>query len=556
MISELSVKNLALIEDIHVEFDKGLSIFTGETGAGKSILIEAIGLLLGDRADADMVRSGADEADVTGVFAFAKVPAALKRLLDDAGVDCAEGQIVVRRRIARAGGRNRVLINQTHLPLGVLKQAGDLLIDFHSQHEHQSLLVPETACVIVDALPQVSSVRRDYDAAYQRFVSAQEALDKHLRDAAALSERREFLEFQHNELSALGLAPGEEEDLERELLLLSTTADRLRSIADIAAALGDGDAAINDRLGAVRKRLETLAKLDDSVSPWLTDVEGAARVLAELETFCGSYGDVGLSSADPNRIEEINSRLAKIQRLKKKHACTLAQLIDKAADLKRSLDALGNSASDRKELEKARDVARTGCLDKGKDLTRVRAKATRAFDAQISAHMATLGFDRGVWKTDFRALEQPGPSGMESIEFLVQTNPGEPLLPLIKIASGGEIARLMLAIKSVVAAHDHIPILIFDEVDSGIGGVLANEVAAALRGLSTSHQVICITHLHQIASTADHHFHVYKESAGARTVTRVEELTGDRRVAEIARMLGGESEIARKHARELLKGAR
>lgn len=551
MIRELSVKNLALIEDLTVEFDRGFSIFTGETGAGKSILIGAIGLLLGDRASSEMVRSGAEEAEVTGVFELDTIPTAVRALAEQSGVRIEENALVVRRRIA-VSGKNRVHLNDQPVQLSLLKEIGDHLVDFHSQHEHQSLLKPETAYAIVDGLPRVAPACAAYREAFVAFTHARERLDEHMRTAAELAQKRDFLEFQHKELSSMNLREGEEDELESQLRLLSTVADRTRCITEIQGLLTDGDNALSATVGRIAKRLEVLSKHDPSVADWLPDVQSAATTFSELETFCGSYGEKILGDADPARIEEINARLARIQRMRKKYGMDVAALIRKQAEVAADLLSFENVGADEQLLRREHAAAEAACRAKGELLAQARMKACEDFDRRVGRQMISLGFTGGKWKTSFSPVPEPRETSLEEIEFTVQTNPGEPFLSLIKTASGGEISRLMLAIKSVVAEHDRIPVLIFDEIDTGIGGVLANEVGKAMQSLAQSHQVICITHLHQIASLARHHYRVYKEVSAKRTVTRVARLSHADKVIEIARMLGGESEITLQHARQLL----
>ena len=551
MLRELHVKNLALIDDLRIRFEPGFSIFTGETGAGKSILIGAIGLLLGERASSEMVRSGFDEADISGVFELAGASRAFEKLCADAAIPLDEGAIIVRRTISRAG-RNRIYVNQVPLPLATLKQIGDALIDFHGQHEHQSLLNPDAHREIIDALPRVAGPRAEYDAGYRAYAAARAELDEFNLRARELAEKRDMLEFQYQEIHALGLRPGEEEQAENELALLSSSADRARLAAEIAAILSNEQASPGIQLGAVKKRIESLAKFDASVTAWLRDLDGALATVSELERFCASYADAASDGADPARIEALNGRIARIQRCRKKYRCTPDELIAKEEQLAADLRCVQNIEGDRSLLEKKERAAYEACSAAGLRLSESRAKAAADFDRRVSSQMERLGLAGGVWKTRFAAFDAPAPEGLEAVEFFVQTNPGEPPLPLVKTASGGEISRLMLAIKAVVAGHDRVPILIFDEIDTGIGGMVANEVAQALYALRASHQVVCISHLHQIASIADHHYHVYKEETGGRTVTRVKKLEDGEKVDEIARMLGGDSEIAKKHARELL----
>jgi DNA repair protein RecN (Recombination protein N) len=553
MIKELRIKNLALIDNVLVEFESGFSVFTGETGAGKSILIGAIGLLLGERASAEHIRSGSEEAEVSGVFELHPMQKQLSDLFADNAIASEGGTCIVRRVIARSG-KNRVFINQVPVPLSVLKTVGDQLIDFHGQHEHQSLLDPQNALRIVDRLPGVGKEVDGYNRAYASYVEARGALSAHDRRCADLAEKRDVIEFQYNELKNLGLSEGEETTLEEELALMSSSAQRLECVSAINNLLTGDESAISNRIGTIKKNLESLSRFDPSALPWIRDLDNAASVFSELESFCGEYLEKNETRVDPARLDRINDRLAKIQRLKKKYALGgFDGLLQKQRQLKGDLDALVNTEADRSVLQRQAASSLDECMKAGGALSGARRKQAASFDKAITAEMAKLGFLGGLWRTDFVAQDGPQAFGLEDAAFSVRTNVGEPVLPLIKIASGGEISRLMLAIKTVMASHDHIPILIFDEIDSGIGGVLAREVGRALSALSATHQLLCISHLHQIASMADHHYHVYKETQGQRTVTQVKKLSHQEKVVEISRMLGGDSAISKKHAQELLE---
>jgi DNA repair protein RecN (Recombination protein N) len=553
MIKELRIKNLALIDNVLVEFESGFSVFTGETGAGKSILIGAIGLLLGERASAEHIRSGSEEAEVSGVFELHTMQKNLSDLFADNAITSEGGTCIVRRVIARSG-KNRVFINQVPVPLSVLKTVGDQLIDFHGQHEHQSLLDPQNALRIVDRLPGVGKEVDGYNHAYASYIKARDALSAHDRRCAELAEKRDVIEFQYSELKNLGLSEDEESTLEEELALMSSSAQRLECVSAINNLLTGGESAISNRIGTIKKNLESLSRFDPSALPWIRDLDNAASVFSELESFCGEYLEKNETRVDPARLDRINDRLAKIQRLKKKYALGgFDGLLQKQRQLKGDLDALVNTEADRSVLQRQAASSLDECMKAGGVLSGARRKQAASFDKAITAEMAKLGFLGGLWRTDFVAQDGPQAFGLEDAAFSVRTNVGEPVLPLIKIASGGEISRLMLAIKTVMASHDHIPILIFDEIDSGIGGVLAREVGRALSALSATHQLLCISHLHQIASMADHHYHVYKETQGQRTVTQVKKLSHQEKVMEISRMLGGDSAISKKHAQELLE---
>ncbi|MDR0331755.1 MAG: DNA repair protein RecN [Chitinispirillales bacterium] len=556
MIRELRIKNLALIENLTLGFEGGFTVFTGETGAGKSILIGAIGLLLGERASSEMIRSGCDDAEVCGCLEIENFRPKLQRFLKEAGIETDEGCLIIRRNISRAG-KNKILVNQIPLPLSSLKSLGDLLIDLHGQHQHQSLLNEEAHVDIVDALPQTYEARSAYAFLYNAFSAAKQELHDAQRAARELADKRDVLEFQFRELSALDPQRGEDETLEQELSLLSTSAQRSECAKEILVLMGSaetdgGGASIPKKLAQIKRHLETLSKYDPSVAPYIGELESVLSTCSDLDLFCSKYIET-MGGGPQGRMEEINARLAKIQRLKKKDSCGINELIDKKEQLAKNLSLLNNTDADIEALQKNAEKARNLCVAAASALTAARKSALSEFDREVTRRMELLGFNGGEWKTALTPTAEPAPKGMEEIRFLVRTNPGEPHLPLAKTASGGEVSRLMLAVKSILAEQDEIPVLIFDEIDTGIGGVLAKEVAKALYSLSSTHQVLCISHLHQIASSADHHYLVTKKTIGGRTVTEVVPLGIDARTTEIARMLGGESEITVKHARELLR---
>ncbi|MFP4240684.1 MAG: DNA repair protein RecN [Chitinispirillaceae bacterium] len=553
MIRDLRIKNLALIEDLTLEFRNGFTVFTGETGAGKSILIGAIGLLLGERASSEMIRSGKEEAEVSGVMEIRSFRSRLENFLAESGIEAEDGCIIIRRKLSR-NGKNRVRINQIPVPLSTLRRLGDMLIDLHGQHQHQSLLDETTHVRILNTLPGVKEPADTYNQTYRNYLKAQELLKSERKKAKELADKRDILEFQLKELKTLNAQKGEEEELEEELNLLSSSAERIACANDILETMNSGNGeTLQKKLSHIKRKLEAFSKYDTSIQPWVNDIDGVISICSELDLFCATYLQQIGTSSNQNRIEEINSRLAKIQRLKKKYVCDLDELIQRKENIQNDLDSISNSDAQLDLLESEQKKAREACMSAAHKLTQARIKAADEFDEKISGRMNRLGFKDGLWKTDLRKTSEPGREGLETVHFLVRTNPGEPFLPLAKTASGGEISRLMLAVKSILAENDEIPVLIFDEIDTGIGGVLAGEVSKALYALSNTHQVLCISHLHQIASSADHHYKVTKSVSGGRTVTLVESLDDSRRVDEIARMLGGESDISRKHAEEFLK---
>jgi DNA repair protein RecN (Recombination protein N) len=538
---------------LSIEFNNGFSVFTGETGAGKSILIGAIGLILGERASAESIRSGSTESEITGIFELDNASQPLKKQLEEADITLEDNTLIIRRIISKTG-RNRIQINQVPVPLSTLRAIGDHLVDFHGQHEHQSLLKQETACVLINNLPEINPVWKKYQSSYTGYIAERCNLENFDKKAAAIAEKRDMIEFQYNELTDMELQLDEERNLEDEFKLISSITERLECVSSIHSIIEDnGDTiSLERQISAIRKNLSTLQKFDSSVAPWLSDIENSITFFSELNTFCTSYLNDTQKGANPVRLEQINSRIAKIQRLKKKYRCSFNGLIDKQANLKKQLDSIENMEADRSVLEKKLVQVQKQCQECAEKLSYIRKKTSVQFDKAITKQMEKLGFPGGKWKTTFIPEQGLTPNGLEHMVFEVRTNIGEPFLPLIKTASGGEISRLMPAIQTILASQHNIPILIFDEIDAGIGGLLAKEVADSLYKLKESHQVLCISHLHQIASIADHHYHVYKTSDEDRTITRVSILDEKDKIEEISRMLGSDSTISKKHAKELL----
>ena len=371
MIRELHIKNLALIEELHLELNSGFSVFTGETGAGKSILIGAIGLLLGERASTDLIRNGFDEAEVSGVFELNSPTKPLTDLLGELNIEYDEKELIIRRKITR-NDRNRVHINQIPVPLSALKKIGDLLIDFHGQHEHQSLLNEENHLLIIDNLPGVKEVKESYSGLFESWQKSQTALEELEKKTRALAEKRDFLEYQFKELKSLELRSGEENELESELSLLSSSTERTKYTEEILSLLGGSADSMQKRISSIRKRLDFLQKYDTSFSQWVIDIENAINLFSELETFCSSYLSGIADNADPARIEHINSRLAKIQRLKKKYSCDVDKLIEKQNSLQQDLASIENFDADRIFLEKKTEAALKECTDAAKKLHEAR----------------------------------------------------------------------------------------------------------------------------------------------------------------------------------------
>jgi DNA repair protein RecN (Recombination protein N) len=554
MLRFLSIRRLAVIDAVEVEFDAGLNVLTGETGAGKSILVEAVGLLLGGRASADLVRTGEDTATIEAIF-------------DSGGAGVGEpvGELIVRREIT-AQGRSRAFINGELVTAGALKDLSSRLVELHGQHEHQTLLDPTSHLSLLDEFGAHDELRVSTATAYDTLRASAEAL-AHLRRAAAdRGARQELAAFQLAELDRASLPaahgtgePGEDEALAATRQVLANAERVERLCTESYASLYENDDAVLGALGAVWRRVTELAELDPRFQPYLDARDGIKSQLEDLAMFLRRYAD-GIE-ASPARLQQIEERLALLERLKRKYGPTLAEVIAKRAELRSEVDDLEHSDERLVELERDRAAARGAFLRSAGALGKARRAAAADFARKLEALLAELAMER----TKFEVRFSPDPlaesawsaQGIDQGEFFVSPNAGEDLRPLARIVSGGELSRVMLALKTLTAQAkgDGAPGLIFDEVDAGIGGRVADVVGQKLRGLGATFQVLCITHLPQIAAAADTHFQIEKRVAGGRTRTSVVRLDDNGRVEELSRMLGGAgvTDTVRESAREMLK---
>jgi len=525
MIRYLSVTNLAVIDRLELEFGPGLNVLTGETGAGKSILVGAVGLLVGGRASADLVRTGEETAAVQAVFE------------QPDGVE-----LIVRREIS-AQGRSRAFVDGALVTSAALRDAAGWLVDLHGQHEHQVLLDPAAH---LDLLDEFAGLTPDRDEVAAAFRAWQQVRDERARLAATEQQkaaRAEFLVFQLAEIDKARPQPAEDEELTATRHVLAN-ADRLQRLCtDAYTALYDGDDAALPALGAVWKKIGELATLDPRFAPHLEGRDAIKSQLEDLAFFLRSYGqDI---DASPARLQEIEDRLALLERLKKKHGPTLAQVIAKAADLRRELHDIEHATERAAELDAAVAQAAAAYQRVAGALSAKRRTATREFDRALEKALADLAMPKTRCDVRFagdRGEDGWGERGMDEAEFYISPNPGEDLRPLARIASGGELSRIMLALKTLAGVNaSDAPgkTLIFDEVDAGIGGAVADVVGSRLRLLADRLQVLCITHLPQIAAYGTAHFRIEKAIRGGRTSTSVTRIDGLDREAEVARMMGG-----------------
>ena len=551
MLRELQITNLAIIEKLHVEFHGGLNILTGETGAGKSIIIDAVNLILGGRASSDLIRSGADEASVEALFDLSGRPSLLASLAE-IGVEC-DGELLVRRVVSR-GGKNRVFIAGGLATTSMLSDISRTLINIYGQHESQTLLKTEHHLRLLDGFSGTLQLRDAFAARfeeYQRAKAQLEALEQGEREAA---RRIDLLSFQSDEIAQAKLYPGEEEELAEERLRLAHGEKLLASSQQAFDSLYGGDDAL---LGGLRRVITSVAEagaIDRALSPVAEALEGAYAQIEDASLTLRDYA-AGVE-ADPGRLEQLDDRLDAINRLKRKYGANIPEMLSYQLEVAAELAALSRREQARNDLTRRLAALKKELAELGAKLTKTRREGAAALKAGMERELAELAMTHAVFETSFDASPEPKAHGFERAEFLFSPNPGEPPKPLAKIASGGELSRLMLALKQL-HPESEVPTLIFDEVDSGIGGATSALVGVKLKRVAASQQVLAITHLPQVAAFADLHLRVEKSVSQGRTATCVERLEGEGRVAEVARMLSGArvTEKTLDHAREMIQEA-
>ncbi|HOF40913.1 MAG TPA: DNA repair protein RecN [Candidatus Hydrogenedentes bacterium] len=550
MLERLHIQNYALIDEIELEFGPGFNVLTGETGAGKSIIVGALNLVLGARASSEGVRDGADRARVDAVFRIEDPARDLAAALDASGILLDDGVLIL-SRVITADGRSRAFAAGVPVPLTVLGALGDELVDLHGQHEHQSLLKPSRQLNLLDGFAGAESNVITVAEAVSALRGAERELAVLEVDDRERARRIEFLQHEAEEIEKAALEPGEEEE-RRERRDLLTHAERIFELSSQAYAslYEHEEGAVVDALAAAIGNVEELARINSRFAPFVERLADAREkieeVAAELREFTTEV------DFDAEELEGINARLTLISALKRKYGASIDAVLDYCRRARAEVAAFEQRDERIAQLQRQRDAL----LEKARDLAGVlsvlRKKAACTLDKQIAAALAELGMKGGRFETRFEHGEL-SPTGIDRVEFLLAANPGEALKPLRQVASGGEISRVMLALKSVFANADTIPTLIFDEIDAGVGGAVAKKVAAKLGELADSHQTICISHLPQIAAAAETHFHVAKMIQKKRTVTSVARIADEERVRELARLLDGSvSEVSLEHARSLL----
>ncbi|MGI9090578.1 MAG: DNA repair protein RecN [Gemmatimonadaceae bacterium] len=553
MLTELRIRNFAIIDAVTLPLERGLNVLSGETGAGKSIVVGALGLLLGERGSADLVRPGAERASVEGVFDL-EGRAELLKLVDERGIETEDATVVLKREIA-ATGRGRAWINGTPVTATVLAEIGRALVNLHGQHDAQTLLNEESQRQILDAYAGAADAAHDVAEAYATLASVRRRIVELSKRRADAERRSDYLRHVVREIDEAKLVAGEDITLEDEARVLEN-ADELRSLADgVASLLNDDENGALARLAAAQRSLAHISRIDASAGRLQELYDTGFYALDELARAADEYASS--VELDPERLAEVRTRRELIFRLSKKYGGTLADVVAMGEQSRAELDLIDSAEFDVAQMKRQEDDAATRLRVSAERLTELRTAAGVAIAAAVSAVLPDLGMGNGRFTVLLAPRAEVGAEGAEDVEFRVAINVGYDPRPLARVASGGELSRVMLALKTVLASVDNVPTLVFDEVDAGIGGRVGLQVGDTMRRVARDHQVFAISHLPQIAARAHHHIVVAKGAKGGVTTADITVLTPSARVAEIARMLGGdpESKASRAHARELLQAA-
>lgn len=566
MLSSLQIKDYALIENITVEFGKGLNIITGETGAGKSILIDAMGLLLGERASTEVVRKGAAKSIVEGIFDV-KQNYKIKTLLEENNIDFLP-ELIVRREISLKGS-NRCFINDTPVTLNLIKDIGYLLVDLHGQHEHQSLLRTDTHIEMLDEYGNFSESLKIFQKLNSELKDKINSLNRLKEKEQSLKEKKELYQFQVKEIDAIDPQSGEEEELLNELNILENSERLLELTLELYQQLYDSELSVHDNLTSSIEKIKELQAIDNSFTEKLEELKTALVQVNDVADFLRSYKDQ--IELEPAKLNEVRDRLGAFSILKKKYGGSVEKVIEHRKKIGEELDFAENFTERISELKKEIDKLRIEAGAAAENLSKQRKKTAEEIKDGVEKALSYLGIQDAVFETKFTVKEIEGEDesylvlrnrkikfnrrGFDEVEFYISTNIGEDVKPLSKVASGGEISRIMLALKTILAKSEKLPLLIFDEIDTGVSGRIAQKVGQSLKELASFHQIIAITHLPQIAGLADYHFSVEKTKKENRVVSSIKRLSGEERINEVAKLMGGE-EVTNaniKAAKELMK---
>jgi len=550
MLTTLRIKNLALVTDLTLELQPGCNVITGETGAGKSIIIGALNLVLGERADRSLIRSGEESCSVEAVFDVKKLRAPLENFLDENGLEpCEENQLVLKRTFT-AAGTNRQFINGSPTTLNVLATIGEWLVDMHGPHDHQSLLHPAKQLLILDAFGGLEQEREAFGELVRRHAVLENEKSALIVDEKTYAQQLDLLRFQVQEISDARLQPDEDKSVEEEFNRASNAAKLLQLSQTALDGLSENENSLLTQAGVIGRVLAELQRVDSSAADLIALHAQAGEILRELQTGLSRYAEK--VDVDPARLAELEERLNLLHSLKRKYGATLAEVMTFGDEARQELSALESRDAELVRLNAALEKLDSEISSAGKKLSAARKKVIPQLAKAVSKQLEDLGFKQSKFDATISLIEISA-SGLDSIEFQFAPNPGEPAKQLRAIASSGEMARVMLALKTVLAAEDEIPVLIFDEVDANVGGETANAVGEKMKQIAAKRQVLCITHLPQVAAPADAHYVVTKQIRDGRTISEITLLDKKSRVTELTRMLGGQTDAARKHAEALLK---
>lgn len=565
MLKSLLIKDYALIETINVEFEKGLNIITGETGAGKSIIIGAMGLLLGERASTQVVRKNSKKTIVEGMFNVLSNKKVEKLLIKN-DIDFFD-ELIVRREVSLEGS-NRCFLNDTPTSLALLKEVGNMLVDLHGQHEHQSLLRSVTHIDFLDEFAELSPLLAEYRVEYTKLSEITKELFVLKNSEKSLKEEREAYEFQIKEIDAISPLPDEEIHLKDELNILENAETLLLLTDDIYNRVYEDDNSVQDNLGRIQNSLSELAKIDNTFNEMANEADSAIAIIADIADYIRSYKS--RIENDPTKLEEVRERLGALTLLKKRYGGTLENVFEHRKNIGREFERTSNYKERISQLENELDSLRQSLGGIAKQISNRRKEVANKISNDVIKTLVELGIadaNFSVKISNNKANDSLAnyiiidsekykfnSKGFDEVEFLIATNLGEDLKPLAKVASGGEVSRIMLALKTVLAINDKLPLLIFDEIDTGVSGRIAQKVGTTLKALSQLHQIISITHLPQIASLSDEHFSVEKKTIEDRVVSSIRKLTKEEKISEVAKLLSGEdvTESAIKSAKELM----
>jgi DNA repair protein RecN (Recombination protein N) len=557
MLRELHISNLAVITDARIELTTGLNCFTGATGAGKSLIIGALEVLLGLRSPAEMLRTGADEGRVSGVFEI-KGTDTLKQIekLTDVSAIGDSGEILLTRKLY-SSGRSSVSLNGQPITLAMLKQVSEHLVDVHGQHDHQYLLKPGNQLDVIDQFGNLWDLRNRYRTAFDRLQETRKRLAELSTNSQFRDQQLELYRFQANEIDAAALDPAEYSALQARAAILTNLEKLKKETGTVQSALYEADGAVLERLKTMAAMLADLAGIDSQLQPVATAVREATINLEESAFDLSRYIDK--LDLDPSELAEVNERLNNIQRILNKYHGDIESTLELRREIQANLDRLESSDVDSTQLKKQLEPLRKEVVKLGVELSAQRKSIAKKLSPMIEKSLAELGMEKAKFDVTLVSTDEPSAtaSGFDQVDFIAQTNPGQSPQPLRKIASGGELSRIMLALKGILAQSDRVSVLVFDEIDANVGGRLGSIIGNKLRSLAAHHQVLCITHLPQIASYADRQFTVKKEVAGGRTESKVRTMEGAERLEELAEMIGGKHITAttRAQAKELLDAA-